>query len=981
MDSNLINSKELDELAIVENYTCPIEHISNHININNTDLKIISQNICSIYCNLDDLLVTLTKLQTKVDVLILTECSLNLNKSIPHMHNYSSFFTTKHINKCDGVVFYVNNCLSTSVEEIVLKQASCLQITVNNVIILGIYRSPSNTDAAEFLDSLDKHLATITSAKNVVIAGDLNINLIPKVDEHSHVVKNRNKYLNMLAMRGILPGHRLPTRKSSCLDHYMLKLDMANISAAVAVLDTTVTDHYMIFLKISNIINRNNLSSKTKTSINYDKALLLIRNSNLHELHLQTNPTILTELLINSIKKCLLESTILKPIPCSVRLIKPWMTLGLLRCIRNRNDMQRKLRSDLGDNNILKITYRRYRNFVTNCIKQLKRKYDREKFNNVQKHPKKLWRAIDNFTNRKNNKSISSKLLQIKSSPMESVNYVNNYFCNVGRILAENICTGLPNSQPNSCIMNESFALLKTDCQEVYSTLMNLKSDSAPGWDNIPTKFLKMASEHVVPIITHLANLCFEQGIFPPALKCAIITPVHKSGDKNTPCNYRPISVLTAISKIIEKLMNSRLVSYLNRNDILSSTQYGFRQGVSTEDAVATLASRIVTQVDSGKKCVVVFLDLKNAFDTVSIPILVHRLEEIGIRSTQLQLFGDYLCDRKQRVKIGDIVSEEEDVIFGVPQGSVMGPTLFLIYINSLCKMKLENGHVLCYADDTAVLFTGHTWESVRNSAEKGLRKITNWFNSNLLTLNMTKTNYICFTINNTTQPNNNFTIKIHTCVDLDMCSCEAIEKVASTKYLGIVVDQRLSWHQHIELVTARVRNLIWIFKKLRHVLDKSLIGSIYVALAQSVMSYCLPVWGGANKTNFLYLEKAQRSLLKVIYFKPYKFSTEILYLQTNVLTVRKLFVLHTILSVHKTLHLNPALLGRRRHYQVADVTRVRTTYAQRQFVGLSTYLYNLINKTTNIYSKTSRECKKTLGDWLKIKTYDEIEALIKMGE
>lgn len=342
--------------------------------------------------------------------------------------------------------------------------------------------------------------------------------------------------------------------------------------------------------------------------------------------------------MIHEITDSLKESTVVTNIPKNCRIMKPWITPGILRCIRHRNKLQEKARSD-PSNEINLVTYRRYRNYCNKLLKKFKRDYERDLLANSAKNNKNLWRNIKNITYTNKSNNLNTELLHINENCRISANFVNNYFANIGKQLAEQInpdvndmntyLRNLP-SQPNS------FVLIHADQDEVNSILMNLKSESAPGWDNIPTTFLKYAKTEIVPIVTHLANLCFEKGIFPAPLKQSIITPVYKAGDKDDVNNYRPISVLPAISKILEKLLNSRLIAYLSKYDILSSSQFGFRQGTSTEDAVCALSSLVVRELDNHTKCMAAFLDLQKAFDTVSLPILTHKLERIGIRGPTL---------------------------------------------------------------------------------------------------------------------------------------------------------------------------------------------------------------------------------------------------------------------------------------------------------------------------------------------------------
>lgn len=992
MGDNLQTLNEIDEIEIARSTECDCSEISKHISVSKNDLTIVSQNIRSVYCNFDDFSLLLSSFKFQTDVIILTECRLNDNKPIPKLNNYHCFTTTRHLNQNDGVVAYVKDTLKPKVKEINLAQASCLQLDILNNHILCIYRSPSNTNTDSFIDSLSTHLDTITSQKNIIIAGDININIRIKDTETSQESNNRVNYLNMLSLHGILPGHTLPTRERNCLDHFMIKINKKKISAFIAILHTTVTDHYTTFMSLRKQ-KCTQVAKKTTTSINFEQALKKIHEQNLAELLFCDDPSLLTEILIDKLTESINLSTTTVNIPNSKRIIKPWVTPGILRCIKNRNKLQKTYKSD-PHNEINKITYNRYRNHCNKLIKKLKRKYDRELLAKSKSNNKLLWKNIKNITYTNKSKSQNIELINIKSTPIESANFINNYFVNIGKQLAQQIQTSVnnnpnyvPNQQPTQA---NSFVLFDTDLNEVDGILMSLKSDSAAGWDNISTGFLKYIRKEVVPIITHLANLCFRDGIFPAPLKKSIITPVHKGGDRDDLNNYRPISVLPAISKLLEKLINIRLLKYFNKYKTLSPTQFGFRQNISAEDAVTALSSLVANQLDNRNKCLTVFLDLKKAFDTVSVPILVNKLEMVGIRGTSLNLLKDYLSNRKQRVKLGQYVSDDAEVSYGVPQGSVLGPTLFLAYINDLCNMTIDNAKVFSYADDTAVVFSGRSWDDVEQSASCGMAQIAKWLNNNLLTLNTSKTNYICFSICNRTQPNKDLTIKVHKCGDIinKNCVCPTINKVTHTKYLGVMLDQRLSWYPHLEQVTNRVRKLSWIFKTLRHIVPKNdtntgdpaknLLKDIYIALVQSVLVYCIPIWGGAAKTKFIAVERVQRALIKIMFFKRIRFPTERLYQISDLLSVRKLYIVHTVLKKHKRQPYDTAILSKRRKDIIAPIPQTNTRFCSRQYEKRSSQLYNKINKEIYVYTKQYYECKKLLIQWIKPLTYEDTEAILQ---
>ena len=257
--------------------------------------------------------------------------------------------------------------------------------------------------------------------------------------------------------------------------------------------------------------------------------------------------------------------------------------------------------------------------------------------------------------------------------------------------------------------------------------------------------------------------------------------------------NYRPISILSSLSKVLEKLINIRLVNFLESANLLSTNQFGFRIKRSTSDAVHSLTDYVATGLDVQKKCIAVFLDLAEAFDTVSIPTLLTKLECLGIRGLPLELFKSYLSERSQRVKIGEWISEPLSITYGIPQGSILGPTLFIIYINDLCQLSIVNGNIITFADDTALIFKANTWAEVFHHAQEGVNNVKKWLCDHLLTLNIEKTKYLAFSIHKPLIPSN-LQLLVHSCKfpQKSICSCSPLQRVEVVKYLGVDIDNNL---------------------------------------------------------------------------------------------------------------------------------------------------------------------------------------------
>lgn len=974
MLSNEVN-RDLDTLKIATSALCEVEDCSLHMGDLKSGLKVISLNIRSIYKNFEIFEILLLRLKVEFDILILSECRLSEEKPIPILHGFNSHVTKNCKIQNDGVVIYVSNHLQYSVEEPQFEGGNYLVIKLKQeTAIVGIYRSPSYLVIDSFLNAIEQIVSSLKLFSNIALIGDINLDIRNNTSDHKVA-----SYLNLTAELGLLPAHTLPTRENNCLDHVLLK---TNATAYIAVLQTQITDHLPVVLSINKPISKGKpLRYRIKTD--WQAALTQLKETNFDHILNDSDINTSTDGFIKTISDAIIDNTKRNPIPKKYRIINPWITPGILRCIRIKDKLHQELKLDALNIN-KKITYIRYAKLCSEVVSKAKNFYNLTKLENSLHSSKLTWKAIKDISHVSTNKNIPTELLEIEPKPEDSIEAVNMYFSSIGRDLCSKICQPVFSEVDLTKHINpvpNSFVLMPTDEFEIGSYILGLKSDSASGWDNISPKFLKLAKDVIVPPLTKLFNLCIEHGKFPTALKKSIILPIHKSGDKFSINNYRPISILPSLSKVFEKLLNSRLISYLNSYKLLATQQYGFRANISTEDAVINLCNTVSEALDSKKKCIGIFLDLAKAFDTVSIPMLINKMERLGIRGNSLKLFSDFLCNRSQRVKIGDVLSSEAPITFGVPQGSILGPSLFLIYINDLCQLPLSNANIFTYADDTALVFQEKTWNEVFTSAENGLQKVIHWLNVNLLTLNVSKTKFIPFALRKNSAPPSTHNIIAHYCnykSNRD-CDCHALDRSSEMKYLGVTLDEKMSWLPHIKLVTSRTRKLIWVFKKLRHVANPILLKTIYLALCQSVLTYCITVWGGCYKTHLLSLERAQRSVLKTMAFKSFRHPTTDLYKSSQVLTVRQLFILYAVLRTHVNLSVNLLPITRKRRNNVTFRKRFRTEFMHHQFQFLSSFLYDYLNKNLKFYFLNKFNCKVKLTKWLLSLTYEETELLLRV--
>ena len=343
--------------------------------------------------------------------------------------------------------------------------------------------------------------------------------------------------------------------------------------------------------------------------------------------------------------------------------------------------------------------------------------------------------------------------------------------------------------------------------------------------------------------------------------------------------NYRPVSVLPIFSKILERLMYNRLIDYINENKLLYKYQFGFQKGKSTYMAVLTLVDKISEALDNGDYVIGVFLDFSKASDTVDHDILLRKLEKYGIRGTALDWFTDYLSNRLQYVTYNGAKPKREIIKCGVPQGSILGPLLFLLYINELSTVSNDCFSVL-FADDTNMFVTGKNTSEMCVKLNNDLQEICEWLRCNKLSLNILKTHYMIFTTKNKTAQ------------DLDIkISNTAVERVYDTKFLGVYIDAQLTWKRHIEYTCSKLSKCAGILLKARKKLNKSALILLYYSFAYPYFIYWNQVWGDTYPTNLGRMVLLQKRLVRGVTCSHYRAHTEPLMLANQLLSINDINV------------------------------------------------------------------------------------------
>ena len=851
-------------------------------NVSQHSFSIMHLNIRSIPANFTSFLTYLDNVNHRFSVIGLTETWLKQpNIPLYGIPGYSHIGITRSHGNGGGVSLFISDVFMYSeLTELcmVSDYIECIFVKIMHSdlsYVIGVMYRPPNSNIVMFNEKLNDILSQISHMPCYII-GDYNIDLL-KHDGHLQT----EQFLDVMHSNSLIPMIYKPTRETNttatlidniftnnyCVDDLLLQglliADISDHHAIFHIRDKCIPAYANDQYQLIRLCNEQRIAAYKDSICNIDWSILdeyvTCESYFLHFL---------------SIFKSVYDKSFpIIRVKKQYRNRLPWLTTGLKESIKRKNKLSQL---SLRHPTVYNVTqYKRYRNMVTKLLKQQEKEYYQSQIVDNKNNLRKTWMIIKKVINQNRiNKNPGKFHLNngTTSDPSTIASAFNNYFVNIGPTLASKIPDlGLQYRAYMPSRNEFSMFLTPVSELEIKKIIGHLK-DGSPGKDGVTSKSLKYVIDHIAQPLSHLANLSFLKGIFPNELKIAQVSPIYKAKDAMFFSNYRPISLLSTFSKILEKLMYDRLLAFLNKNDILNKYQFGFRNNHSTYMALVILLENLRNALDNGECAVGIFLDFQKAFDTVDHCILLDKLNIYGVRGTTLEWFSSYLSDRYQYVVYNDCKSDCKQIKCGVPQGSILGPLLFLIFINDLPSVSKLFMPIL-FADDTNLFCTGNDLDLMVERINVEMANVYAWVKANKLSLNVDKTNFMLFTPKRWPRSMNDILI--------DKCK---INEVEETKFLGVIIDNTLKWSSHLKYISGKIAKGIGVVIKARKVFSPATLLSLYNSLIMPYLTYCIHVWGKAYDTHLSHLMSLQNKVVRIIAGVSPRTHAEPLYADLNIM-------------------------------------------------------------------------------------------------
>ena len=723
-----------------------------------------------------------------------------------------------------------------------------------------IYRHPVKNEIKKFQNLFTEFIYKLTTQNiKYFIFGDFNYCLLNN---------SNSDYVSTLLNMGCKQLIENPTHPNpindSLIDHLYSNCCDKDISNKL--IKENLSDHHVIHTIIQSItLTKNKLprSRKKRSMKNFDEnkfcADLEVELKKLHSTFLQSTNNINHN--FEQFLKCLTSITnkhapLVKMSKKEIKThYRPWVTKGIIKSYKTKIKLYKtKIKTKTKEDT---IKYKKFSNKLTHVKKAAKIAYYKKLFSESSNNPKKTWKLINDLVRYKKTTTNSIDFMkdknnQIIKDPGKIGDIFNEYFINIGPNLGDSCTVTTNTNHYTSSLISNSFILSPVTITEVNKLLKNLDINKNNGPDELPNKFIKLGHKCIAPILTYLINQCFCKGIFPDVLKISTVIPIHKSGDYDLPTHFRPITLTSIFSKIIERCIHGQLTKFFHKFKLIHDNQYGFQRGLSTEMAIQRVYENLATRLDAKEVSCAIFLDLRKAFDSVNHGLLINKLFRHGIRGAPLKLISSFLENRKQCVFVNGVKSGFETVKCGVPQGSVLGPLLFLCFINDLPKVS-SVFETLLFADDACLISSSSSTTTLENQTNSELKQISNWLSYNKLCVNYSKTFFMLFS-----KRKSKFNLNI-------IMDNNIINQTDRVKYLGVIFDNKLNWAPHIINVTKKIASGCWAIANLRNFVDIKTLRIVYFSLVHSHLTYGISCYGSASKYLLNKLLVKQKWALKVI--------------------------------------------------------------------------------------------------------------------
>lgn len=775
-------------------------------------------------------------------------------------------------------------------------EVCAIEISNEGLLLVTMYWNRREENL--FYNQLNQILAYINNKYtklNVVIGGDFNINILTKNSKVNTLLNLMSEYKYTQHIKQ--PTHITQTA-STCLD--LIFTNFKNIDLCTYVEELGFSDHCGTIIKFKipqrpkqttwytekRLYNKNNIESfkSALKSINWRD---IIRGTN----DANQNYNVFNDVLINLLNKTIPKiKTKLK-----THYKKYWLSKGIKISCTNKRLL--KILSIKTDNPIIKKYYRKYEKILKQSVITSKKQHYINKIKMSQNKVKAMWNIVNERTNKKTPKDKYNIQLQIDntlvSDPKQIVNTFNNFFASIGEESSRE-AKGQPVVNPSE----NTLFLRPLDCQETHRIIQNLKNKRSHGIDELPPSLIRQCADELAVPFCVLINQSFDEGTFPDQLKKAIIKPLFKKNSKTDPNNYRPIALLPTASKIFEKAMCDRVYSFCERYKIFDESQNGFRKHRSTTLAVYKYMQEVTNIINNKKYAIGILLDMTKAYDKVQFKILLEKLYGIGIRGNTHKWFTSYLQNREQYVqmeyfnhdqkRIIQVRSEKKIINASIPQGSVIGCLLFIIYINDLPKIMKEP--CVLFADDISLLTTCQSNSNINEQLNIMLNKTTKWMDEHNLEINYKKTKLMTFYPQQKSPLEVNFAI-----------NGTKVEVVNEFTLLGLTIDTHITWKPHINKLHSKLSKFTYALREVKKTTDIQTALTTYYAYAHAWLSYGIIMWGNSTDAPTLFI--LQKKLIRIIVNIEQTDSCKPFFIKHSILTLPSIYILEICKFVRKYIH------------------------------------------------------------------------------